>query len=103
MKDKLEGTFAGGYDAEMLDFLEWYLTERGRSIWTRELFDEYTMWHEEADTVDVAMKEKAFYMKLGKAIKACVEKGFKLEMRKRKNDKGMSLNYLFIGEDCEKE
>ena len=103
MKDKLEGTFAGGYDAEMLDFLEWYLTERGRSIWTRELFDEYTMWHEEADTVDVAMKEKAFYMKLGKAIKACVEKGFKLEMRKRKNDKGMSLNYLFIGEDCGKE
>ncbi len=101
MKDKLEGTFAGGYDAEMLDFLEWYLTERGRSIWTRELFDEYTMWHEEADTVDVAMKEKAFSMKLGKAIKTCIDKGFKLEMKKRKNDKGMSLNYLFIGDDCE--
>lgn len=103
MKDKLEGTFAGGYDAEMLEFLEWYLTERGKSIWTRDLFNEYTMWHEEADTVDVAMKEKAFSMKLGKAIKTCIDKGFKLEMKKRKNDKGMSLNYLFIGEDCGKE
>ena len=101
MKDKLEGTFAGGYDAEMLDFLEWYLTERGKSIWTRDLFNEYTMWHEEADTVDVAMKEKAFSMKLGKTIKTCVDKGFKIEMKKRKNDKGMSLNYLFIGDDCE--
>ena len=101
MKDKLEGTFAGGYDAEMLDFLEWYLTERGKSIWTRDLFNEYTMWHEETDTVDVAMKEKAFSMKLGKAIKTCVDKGFKIEMKKRKNDKGMSLNYLFIGDDCE--
>ena len=101
MKDKLEGTFAGGYDAEMLDFLEWYLTERGKSIWTRDLFNEYTMWHEEADTVDVAMKEKAFSMRLGKAIKTCVDKGFKIEMKKRKNDKGMSLNYLFIGDDCE--
>lgn len=101
MKDKLEGTFAGGYDAEMLDFLEWYLTERGKSIWTRDLFNEYTMWHEEADTVDVAMKEKAFSMKLGKAIKTCIDKGFKIEMKKRKNDKGMSLNYLFIGDDCE--
>lgn len=103
MKDKLEGTFAGGYDTEMLDFLEWYLTERGKSIWTRDLFGEYTLWHEEADTVDVAMKEKAFSMKLGKAIKICVEKGFKLEMKKKKNDKGMSLNYLFIGDDCECE
>ena len=103
MKDKLEGTFAGGYDAEMLEFLEWYLTERGKSIWTRDLFNEYTIWHEEADTVDVAMKEKAFSMKLGKAIKTCVDKGFKIEMKKRKNDKGMSLNYLFIGEDCGKE
>ena len=101
MKDKLEGTFAGGYDAEMLEFLEWYLTERGKSIWTRDLFNEYTMWHEEADTVDVAMKEKAFSMKLGKAIKTCIDKGFKIEMKKRKNDKGMSLNYLFIGDDCE--
>ena len=103
MKDKLEGTFAGGYDAEMLEFLEWYLTERGKSIWTRDLFNEYTIWHEEADTVDVAMKEKAFSMKLGKAIKICIDKGFKIEMKKRKNDKGMSLNYLFIGEDCGKE
>lgn len=103
MKSKLEGTFAGGYDAEMLEFLEWYLTERGKSIWTRDLFNEYTIWHEEADTVDVAMKEKAFSMKLGKAIKTCVEKGFKVEMKKRKNDKGMSLNYLFIEEDCDDE
>lgn len=101
MKYKLEGTFAGGYDAELLEFLEWYLTERGESIWTRDLFNEYVIWHEEADTVDVAMKEKAFSMKLGKAIKLCIEKGFKLEMKKRKNDKGMSLNYLFIGKDCD--
>lgn len=103
MKDKLEGTFAGGYEAEMRDFLEWYITERGKSIWTRDLFSEYEAWHEEADVVDVAMKEKAFYMKLGKAIKTCVEKGYKLEMKKRKNDKGMSLNYLFIGDDCDGE
>ena len=103
MKDKLEGTFSGGYDAEILEFLEWYLTERGKSIWTKDLFNEYTIWHEEADTVDVAMKEKAFSMKLGKAIRTCVEKGFRLEMKKRKNDKGMSLNYLFVGDDCDSE
>lgn len=100
MRYKLEGTFAGGHDAEIQEFIEWYLRERGTSTWTRDLYGEYLAWHEEADVLDLAMKEKAFLMKLGKAIKTCVEKGFKVEMRKRKNDKGMSLNYIFIGKDC---
>lgn len=96
MKEKFEGTFSGGYDAEMSDFLEWYITERGKSIWTRDLYNEYVVWHDEADTVDTTMKEKAFAMKLGTGIKKCIDKGYKLEMKKRKNDKGMSLNYLYI-------
>ena len=99
MKDKLEGTFSGGYDAEILEFLEWYLTERGKSIWTKDLFNEYTIWHEEADTVDVAMKEKAFSMKLGKTIGKLNDKGYKISMKKKKNEKGMSLNRLFLNEE----
>lgn len=98
MKDKFEGTFSGGFDAEMFEFLDWYITERGKSIWTRDLYTEYVEWHNEASTGEMLMKEKAFAMKLGTGIKKCIEKGYKLEMKKRKNDKGMSLNYLFIGE-----
>ena len=37
-------------------------------------------------------------MKLGKTITKLNEKGYKLEMKKTKNDKGMSLNKLFIEE-----
>jgi hypothetical protein len=47
------------------------------------------------------MKEKVFSMKLGKAIRICTDKGFKVAMRKKLNDKRMSLNYLFVGEDAE--
>lgn len=101
MKEKFSDTFAGGFDAEMLEFLEWYITERGKSIWTRDLYLEYVEWHNEAATGELLMKEKAFAMKLGTGIKKCIEKGYELEMKKRKNDKGMSLNYLFIGKDCE--
>ena len=42
-------------------------------------------------------------MKLGKEIRNCVEKGIRIEKKKKKNDKGMSLNYLFVGDDCDSE
>ena len=49
------------------------------------------------------MKEKAFSMKLGKTISKLNEKGYELEMRKTRNDKGMSLNRLFIGKKEEEK
>ena len=49
------------------------------------------------------MKEKAFSMKLGKTVKAMQDKGYKVEMRKVLNDKRMSLNKLFIGDDVGEE
>ena len=49
------------------------------------------------------MKPKAFSMNLGKAIAKCKEKGYIKKKKKRKNDKGMSLNYLYIGDDVGKE
>ena len=103
MKEKLAGTFSGGFDAEMQEFLEWYLTERSVGTWTRDLYNTYVDWHNEMATGEGLMKEKVFSMKLGKAIKLCVDKGFKVAMRKRKNDKGMSLNYLFVGEEAEEK
>lgn len=99
MIEKLEGTFAGGFDAEMLEFLEWYVTERKENIWTKDLYLEYQEWHNEMATGDLMMKEKTFSMKLGKAIGLLCDKGLKVEMRKARNDKGMSLNKLFIGEE----
>ena len=45
------------------------------------------------------IKEKTFSMKLSTAIRAMQDKGYKVEMRKAINDKRMSLNKLFIGED----
>lgn len=103
MKDKLDTTFSGGFTGELYEFLDWYLTERGESTWTKDLYDEYEMWHNEMATGDMLMKPKAFSMNLGKAIAKCKEKGYVLEMKKRKNDKGMSLNYLYIGDDVGKE
>lgn len=96
MKEKLEGTFSGGFDAELEEFLEWYVTERKEDIWTRELYIEYQDWHNEMITGEQLMKEKAFSMKLGKTVTKLNEKGYVLEMRKTRNEKGMSLNKLFI-------
>ncbi|MDE6947568.1 MAG: hypothetical protein K2P14_10345 [Anaeroplasmataceae bacterium] len=98
MKEKLEGTFSGGFDAEILDFLEWYITERKENIWTRDLYSEYQDWHNEMATGEMMMKEKSFSMKLGKAVKTMQEKGYNVEMKKTLNDKRMSLNKLFIGD-----
>ena len=96
MKEKLEDVFSGGFDAELQEFLEWYITERKESIWTKDLYNEYRDWHEEMATGELMMKEKAFSMKLGKAIKVMQDKGYKVEMKKAMNDKRMSLNKLFI-------
>lgn len=96
MREKFEGTFSGGFDAELEEFLEWYIIERKEDIWTKELYSEYMDWHEEMATGELAMKEKAFSMKLGKTISKLIEKGYKIEMKKTRNDKGMSLNKIFI-------
>jgi hypothetical protein len=101
MKEKLDGTFSGGFDAEALEFMEWYVTEHDKGIWTRDLYNEYVMWHNEACTGEGLMKEKAFSMKLGKTVKILAEKGYKVMMKKKLNDKRMSLNYLFIGDETE--
>lgn len=103
MKEKLAGTFSGGFDAEIQEFLEWYITEHGRGIWTKELYLTYLDWHNEMATGETSMKEKAFSMKLGKAVRNCVDKGYKVAMRKRLNDKRMSLNYLFVGDEAEEK
>ena len=103
MKEKFEGTFSGGFDAELEEFLEWYITERKEDIWTKELYLEYQDWHNEMSTGEMMMKEKAFSMKLGKAIDNLNKKGYKLEMKKALNDKRMSLNKLFIYDTIEEE
>ena len=102
MKEKLADTFSGGFDAELEDFLEWYVVERKEDIWTKELYTEYIDWHNEMATGDMTMKEKTFSMKLGKTINKLNEKGFNIEMKKTRNDKGMSLNKLFIKSESEK-
>jgi hypothetical protein len=79
------------------------VVERKEDIWTKELYLEYQDWHSEMATGDQAMKEKAFSMKLGKTISKLTEKGYELEMRKTRNDKGMSLNRLFIGKKEEEK
>ena len=35
MKEKIDGVFSGGFDAEIQDFLEWYVIERKENIWTK--------------------------------------------------------------------
>lgn len=103
MREKLADTFSGGYDAELEEFLKWYIVERREDIWTKELYLEYQDWHSEMATGDQAMKEKIFSMKLGKTINKLAEKGYNVEMRKAKNDKGMSLNRLFVGKKEEEK
>ena len=102
MSEKMDGTFAGGFDAEITDFLEWYVTERKTSIWTRDLYTEYVDWHNEASTGEMQMKEKTFSMKLGRAIRSCNKKGLKVCMKKKLNDKRISLNYLYVGEEVDR-
>ena len=80
-----------------------YITEKKESIWTKELYTEYVEWHNEMATGEMQMKEKAFSMKLGKTVKAMQDKGYRVEMRKVLNDKRMSLNKLFIGDDVGEE
>lgn len=96
MTEKFEGTFSGGFDAELLEFLEWYVVERKEDVWTKDLYLEYIDWHNEMATGEQLMKEKAFSMRLGKTVDKLLEKGYKLEMKKTRNDKGMTLNKLFI-------
>lgn len=101
MKERVEGVFSGGFDAEMNDFMEWYVKEKGVSIWTKELYNEYVEWHNEMATGEMQMKEKSFAMKLGKTIRMLQDKGYKVIMKKVMNDKKMSMNKLFINEDAE--
>lgn len=99
MKERMGEVFAGGFDAEIVEFLEWYLKERAVSIWTKELYTEYVDWHNEMATGEGLMKEKAFSMKLGKTVKLMQDKGYKVEMKKTLNDKRMSMNKLFVGDE----
>ena len=100
MKERMEGVFSGGFEAELTEFLEWYITERKESIWTKELYGEYVDWHNEMATGDTLMNERAFARNLTKAINAMLDKGYKVKMKKTRNEKGMTLNKLFIGEDA---
>lgn len=101
MKERMSDVFSGGFDAEITEFLEWYIKERGVSVWTKDLYTEYIDWHNEMATGEGLMKEKAFSMKLGKTVRAMQDKGYKVLMKKTMNDKRMSLNKLFIGEDVD--
>ena len=101
MKERMEGVFSGGFEAELPEFLEWYITERKESIWTKELYGEYIDWHNEMATGENLMNERAFARNLTKAINAMLDIGYKVKMKKTRNEKGMTLNKLFIGEDAE--
>ena len=97
MKERFEGIFAGGFDAEILDFLEWYIKGHPKeSAWIKDLYDEYLSWHNEMATGDVAMKEKVFSLKIGKAIRTLQSEGYKVSMEKTLNDKKMTLNKIYI-------
>ena len=100
MKERMDVVFSGGFDAECAEFLEWYIKERKESIWTKELYIEYQDWHTEMATGDIMMNERAFARNLTKAINSMVDKGYKVKLKKAKNDKGMTPNRLFIGEDA---
>ena len=100
MKERMEGVFSGGFEAELTEFLDWYITERKESIWTKELYGEYVDWHNEMATGDTLMNERAFARNLTKAINAMLDKGYKVKLKKTRNEKGMTLNKLFIGEDA---
>ena len=100
MKERMDVVFSGGFDAECTEFLEWYIKEREESIWTKELYAEYQDWHNEMATGDTMMNERAFARNLTKAINNMLDKGYKVKMKKARNEKGMSLNRLFIGEEA---
>lgn len=100
MKERMDVVFSGGFDAECTEFLEWYIKERKESIWTKELYAEYQDWHNEMATGDTMMNERAFARNLTKAINAMLDKGYKVKMKKARNEKGMTLNKLFIGEEA---
>lgn len=99
MKERMEVVFSGGFDAECAEFLEWYITERKEDIWTKDLYIEYQDWHNEMATGDMMMNERAFARNLTKAINSMLDKGYKIKLKKARNDKGMTLNKLFIGKD----
>lgn len=100
MKERMDVVFSGGFDAECTEFLEWYIKERKESIWTKELYAEYQDWHNEMATGDIMMNERAFARNLTKAINNMLDKGYKVKMKKARNEKGMTLNRLFIGEEA---
>lgn len=100
MKERMDIVFSGGFDVECTEFLEWYITERKESIWTKELYGEYVDWHNEMATGENQMNERAFARNLTKAINAMLDKGYKVKMKKTRNEKGMTLNKLFIGKDA---
>lgn len=100
MKACMDGAFSGGFDVECSEFLEWYIKECEKSIWTKELYIQYQDWHTEMATGDLMMNEKTFARNLTKAIDNMLKKGYKLKLKKAKNDKGMVLNKLFIGKDA---
>ena len=97
MKEKFESTFSGGFDAELEDFLEWYVVTKHTDTWTKDLYLEYLNWHNEMATGEQAMPARSFSMRLTKSIDKLNTKGYKLEMRKALNDDRMSLNKIFIG------
>ena len=99
MKACMDGAFSGGFDTECSEFLEWYIKECEKSIWTKELYIQYQDWHTEMATGDLMMNEKTFARNLAKAIDNMLKNGYKLKLKKAKNDKGMVLNKLFIGKD----
>ena len=103
MKERMDMTFAGGFETELTNFLEWYVSERGESIWTKELYLEYQDWHNEMATGESLMNDRTFARNLNRGIQHLQDKGFKLLMKKKRNDKGMSLNRVFIGDDVEAE
>lgn len=98
MTEKFKGAFSGGFDAELEEFLEWYVFEKKVSIWTKDLYAEYQDWHNEMATGELLMREKAFSMRLSKTIDKLNKKGykFKLSLKKALNEKRMSMNKLFI-------
>lgn len=96
MRERMALVFSGGFDTECVEFLEWYVTERKESIWTKELYLEYQDWHLEMATGDIMMNERAFARNLTKAINTLIDKGYKLELKKTKNERGMVLNKLYI-------
>lgn len=101
MKERMKDVFSGGFEAELTEFLEWYIKERKESIWTKELYGEYVDWHNEMATGDNLMNERAFARNLTKAVNTMLDKGYKVKMKKTRNEKGMTLNKLFIGEEAD--